>query len=160
MYPLWLCPVRGTRTPQYLACHQVEVIKEVPEHQTADSQEGAEGNAGNIERSQDGEERDEGERSGSNDFINIGIYARPRSFSYDVPRTNAHLVDMLIRFHARSMLYSQVWHTEDQWNAIYSGAIQEVERVKKKYGSDSFFGLYDKVPLSQEAGRGGNWECR
>lgn len=160
MYPLWLCPVRGTRTPQYLACHQVEDIKEVPEHETADSQEGGEGNEGSTETFQDGEERDEGERSGSNDFINIGIYGRPRSFPYDVPRTNTHLIDMLLRFHARSMLYAQTWHTEDQWKAISSGAIQEVERVKKKYGSDSFSGCTTRCLSARKTGRGGNWECR
>jgi hypothetical protein len=127
VYPLWLCPVKGTRTPQYLACHHVGDPQELPED--------------------DDEKIEEPTLA---DFINIGVYGRPRSFPYDVTQTNTHLVDMLVRFNARSMLYAQTWHTEDQWNAIYGGAIQNVERVKGKYGSDCFFGLYDKVALGEE----------
>jgi delta24-sterol reductase len=110
IYPLWLCPIKGTSTSQVLSSHYS------PTNQT---------------------------------FINIGIYGQPRQFPFDPEVMHRRLVDRLVAYGGRSMLYAQSWHTSDQFEAIYGDAERQVDKiVKRNDGEDCFFGLYDKVTLS------------
>lgn len=108
VYPLWLCPIKGTNS-QVLASHH-----------------------------------------GKEEFINVGIYGRPRNFPFKAGEIHSRLIDSLIRYQGRSMLYAQTWHTRGQFQAIYGEALEEVEDVRRKYGEGCFFDLYQKVALSQE----------
>jgi len=110
VYPLWLCPIKGTSTPQVLASHFSE----------------------------------EGES-----FINVGIYGRPNRFPFDPQQLHSRIIDLLIEYGGRSMLYAQTWHTPTQFEAMYSKALKDVEKVKSGNGGEGcFFGLYEKVALS------------
>lgn len=80
-------------------------------------------------------------------FINVGIYGRPRQFPFDAPKLHSRLIDLLIEMGGRSMLYAQTWHTRDQFDSVYGDAIEHVEQVKGAL-RESFFGLYEKVALS------------
>jgi FAD/FMN-containing dehydrogenase len=110
VYPIWLCPIKGTSTPQVLASHY----------------------------------------SPTNElFINVGLYGRPKIFPFDTRSIHSNLIDRLIEYGGRSMLYAQNWHTPDQFEEMYGTALQEVDTVRAKYGDkDCFFGLYEKVALS------------
>lgn len=110
VYPLWLCPVKATATPQKLACHYA---------------------------------------SSPGKFINVGIYGRPRDFPFDAEKLNRQLVSLLVAHHARSMLYAQVWHDKDQFDAMYEEGLRIGDQVRRKYGgTGAFFDLYEKVALS------------
>jgi len=110
VYPLWLCPIKGTSTPQVLASHYSE-------------------------------------QRGS--FINVGIYGRPRQFPFDPQQVHSRIIDLLIEYGGRSMLYAQTWHTPTQFGEMYGEALEQVNQVKNGIGGDDcFFGLYEKVALS------------
>jgi len=111
VYPLWLCPIKGTSTKQVLASHYSLT-------------EGS--------------------------FINVGIYGRPRRFPFDASGMHLRLIDLLIDYGGRSMLYAQTWHTPKQFWEMYGDAIEHIDGVKGANGAeDCFFGLYEKVRLSQ-----------
>ncbi|KAI9639129.1 uncharacterized protein MKK02DRAFT_39412 [Dioszegia hungarica] len=111
VYPLWLCPIKGTSTGQLLASH----------HSTAEKQ-----------------------------FINVGIYGRPRQFPFNPQTLHSKLIDLLIQSGGRSMLYAQTWHSPEQFQAMYGEALKAVEGVRRSYGEEGcFFGLYEKVGLSE-----------
>ena len=110
VFPLWLCPIKGTSTPQVLASHYSE-------------------------------------QRGS--FINVGIYGRPRQFPFDPQQVHSRIIDLLIEYGGRSMLYAQTWHTPTQFGEMYGEALEQVNQVKNGIGGDDcFFGLYEKVALS------------
>jgi delta24-sterol reductase len=110
IYPLWLCPIRGTSTPQVLASHHSEKRES---------------------------------------FINIGIYGRPRHFPFDPQQVHSRIIDLLLEYGGRSMLYAQTWHSPSQFEAMYGKALEHVKEVKNGLGGDDcFFGLYEKVALS------------
>jgi hypothetical protein len=112
IYPLWLCPIKGTSTKQVLASHY----------------------------SPTGES-----------FINVGIYGQPRQFPFDALKIHSRLVDLLIDYGGRSMLYAQTWHTPAHFEDMYGGALEQIQNVKKGGGGeDCFFGLYEKVALSSD----------
>lgn len=113
VWPLWLCPIKGTRTSQVLASH-------------------------NISKGDEGM------------FLNVGIYGRPRQFPFNPQEVHSRLIDLLLRFGGRSMLYAQNWHTPEQFEGMYGDAVKEVEGISEKYGGKgNFFGLYEKVGLSE-----------
>lgn len=110
VYPLWLCPIKGTSTKQVLASHCSQK---------------------------------------SESYINIGIYGRPRQFPFDTRRIHSRLIDLLIEYGGRSMLYAQTWHTPAQFEEMYGKALEQVNKIKEGHGGeDCFFGLYEKVALS------------
>lgn len=110
VYPLWLCPIKGTSTKQVLASHY---------------------------------------SSTGQTFINVGIYGRPRQFPFNPQVIHSRLIDLLVKYGGRSMLYAQTWHTTAQFEEMYGDALREVEQVKRKYDEEGcFFGLYKKVALS------------
>jgi delta24-sterol reductase len=110
VYPLWLCPIKGTSTKQVLASHYSPT---------------------------------------NESFINVGIYGRPRQFPFDAPQVHSRLIDLLVEYGGRSMLYAQTWHTPEQFNEMYGDALVQMRRLKAANGGDDcFFGLYDKVALS------------
>jgi delta24-sterol reductase len=112
IYPLWLCPIKGTSTNQVLASHYF---------------------------------------STDASFINVGIYGRPRHFPFDAHTIHSRLIDLLIEYGGRSMLYAQTWHTPTQFENMYGDALRQVKKVKEIYGEeDCFFGLYEKVALSKD----------
>jgi FAD/FMN-containing dehydrogenase len=83
------------------------------------------------------------------DFINVGIYGRPRQFPYDPKRVHSRLIEHLLRLEGRPMLYAQTWHTPGQFEAMYGDASRQVEAVKARHGEKGcLFGLYEKVVLS------------
>jgi delta24-sterol reductase len=110
IYPLWLCPIKGTSTPQVLASHYSEKRES---------------------------------------FINIGIYGRPRHFPFDPQQVHSRIIDLLLEYGGRSMLYAQTWHSPSQFEAMYGKALEHVKEVKNGLGGDDcVFGLYEKVALS------------
>jgi len=110
IYPLWLCPIKGTSTPQVLASHYSEK---------------------------------------SESFINVGIYGRPRQFPFDARQVHSRIIDLLLEYGGRSMLYAQTWHSTGQFEEMYGEALRHVKEVKNGLGEDDcFFGLYEKVALS------------
>lgn len=123
VYPLWLCPIKGTRTRQVLASHYEVKPSEAK-----------------------GNEEKEGEG-----LINVGIYGRPKQFPFNPQKIHSRLIDLLIEYGGRSMLYAQNWHTPKQFQEMYGEAVKEVEGVSESYGGKgNFFGLYEKVALSEE----------
>jgi delta24-sterol reductase len=85
---------------------------------------------------------------GKENFINVGIYGRPRDFPFNPESIHHRLIELLIETGGRSMLYAQTWHTNEQFTRIYGDALERVEEVKEKYGGTGvFYDLYEKVAL-------------
>jgi delta24-sterol reductase len=84
-------------------------------------------------------------------YVNVGIYGRPRQFPFNPQEIHSRLIDLLIQYGGRSMLYAQNWHTPAQFGEMYGAAVMEVEGVSERHGAKgNFFGLYEKVALSEE----------
>lgn len=156
VWPLWLCPVKGTGTPQFLACnYSCGGVEASNTHQSTGSF-GAQTNDGKGIATP-GMEGVPDTKPGKV-FINVGIYGRPRQFPFDAPRLNHALVEALIKHNGRSMLYAQNWHSAEQFDAIYGDALRRVDEVKRRYRGgderqdqkdDCFYELYEKVALKE-----------
>lgn len=81
--------------------------------------------------------------SGIKQFINIGLYGRPKS-SKTIPELTSILEKKIVERGGRKMLYSHTYYSPQQFSKIYEGKLYE--ELREKYGaSDRFPSLYEKV---------------
>jgi hypothetical protein len=119
--PLWLCPVRQTRTAQFLS----------PHYDDAD----------------DSKEEEEERMLMDKLMINVGIYGRPRAFPFDPVRVNEELMERAHALGGRKMLYAQTYYSRDAFWRVYDE--RRYRAVRAKLGADAaMFDVYDKVCLT------------
>jgi len=112
-YPMWLCPIKGTRSPQIFSPH---LISKRSMHKSAFNGENPLGEGLSEENPADG-------------FINIGIYGLP-SYYASIEQITRKLEQKTKAYGGRKVLYSRSHYTHEEFWQIYFREAYEALRAK------------------------------
>ncbi len=126
IYPMWLLPIKGTKSPQIFAPHLLQNLGKEEENEQTEK--------GQTEKDQP--EKDQPEKQQNSHFINFGLYGIP-NHSAPVEQITKKLEQTTSLLGGRKVLYSHSYYTRDEFWEIYSH--ESYQALREKTGAEGFW---------------------